>query len=187
MVSFAESSPSMPIHVVVMGVSGTGKSTIGRAVAEAGGWPFLEGDDYHPESNVAKMAEGIPLTDEDRLPWLRRLAEWVQEQDAAGQPSVMACSALRRSYRDLLREGAARLFFVHLVGTAPLLLERMQSREDHFMPAELLESQLETLEPLDDDEHGLVIDVSNLPGQIRKMVMEHLDRRIFGDQDSPGT
>ena len=168
--------PGVPSHVVVMGVSGTGKSTIGRAVADALGWPFAEGDEHHPEANVAKMAAGFPLTDEDRWPWLRDLAGWLGEQDRAGSCSVLTCSALRRPYRDLLREGAAGVYFVHLVGDKSLLLERMQSREDHFMPPELLESQLDTLEPLEDDERGVLVDVANPPERIGRIVMAQLDQ-----------
>lgn len=168
--------PGVPVHVVVMGVSGTGKSTIGRALADALGWPFAEGDEHHPAGNVAKMAAGFPLTDEDRWPWLRGLAGWLAVQDRAGSCSVLTCSALRRPYRDLLREGAPGLYFVHLVGDTSLLLERMQSRQDHFMPPELLESQLDTLEPLGPDERGVLVDVANPPERIGRIVMAQLDR-----------
>lgn len=168
--------PGVPVHVVVMGVSGTGKSTIGQEVAQALGWPFAEGDDYHPQENVDKMADGMPLTDADRWPWLRRLAGWVGEQDAAGRSSVMTCSALRRSYREVLREGATGVYFVHLVGASSLLLERMRSREDHFMPPELLESQLDTLEPLGPDERGVLVDVANPPERIGRLVVAQLDQ-----------
>lgn len=168
--------PGVPIHVIVMGVSGTGKSTIGKAVSEALRWPFAEGDDFHPERNVEKMARGFPLTDEDRWPWLRLVADWVAEQDRAGRSSVLTCSALRRPYRELLREGARGVYFVHLVGEKSLLLERMETREDHFMPPELLESQLDTLEPLEADERGVLVDVANPPGRIGRMVVAQLDQ-----------
>lgn len=181
MVPIPDPAPGVPVHVVVMGVSGTGKSTIGEAVAQALGWPFAEGDDYHPQANVDKMASGMPLTDEDRWPWLRLLADWVREKDAAGRSTVMTCSSLRRSYRDLLREGAPGLYFVHLVGTSSLLLERMENREDHFMPPELLESQLDTLEPLEEDERGVLIDVANPPERIGRMVMAQLDQNQPAD------
>ena len=176
MVPIADPAPDGPVHVVVMGVSGTGKSTVGQAVAKALGWPFAEGDDYHPQTNVDKMAGGIPLTDADRWPWLRLLAGWVREQDEAGRSTVMTCSSLRRRYRDLLREGAPGVYFVHLVGASSLLLERMTDREGHFMPPELLESQLDTLEPLEADERGVLIDVTNPPERIGRMVMAQLDQ-----------
>jgi carbohydrate kinase (thermoresistant glucokinase family) len=122
------------------------------------------------------MAAGFPLSDEDRWPWLRQLAGWLGDQDRAGSCSVLTCSALRRPYRDLLREGAAGVYFVHLVGDKSLLLERMQSREDHFMPPELLESQLDTLEPLEADERGVLVDVANPPERIGRIVMAQLDQ-----------
>ncbi|WP_238335783.1 gluconokinase [Serinicoccus kebangsaanensis] len=163
-----------PLHLVVMGVSGTGKSTIAQALHGRLGWEFAEGDDFHPEANVAKMASGRPLVDEDRWPWLRALAAWTAERDAAGTPTLLTCSALRRTYRDLLRDGGEGTWFVHLVGDKGLLLERMSSR-DHFMPPSLLESQLDTLEALAVDERGAVYDVANPPERIARMVLAQLD------------
>lgn len=150
--------PPEPVHLVVMGVSGTGKTTIARELEARLGWPFAEGDDFHPKANRDKMAAGHPLTDEDRLPWLKELAAWAGERHAAGESTLMACSALRRGYRDVLRDGAPGTRFVHLTGDKHELLGRMQSRE-HFFPPELLESQLDALEPLADDEAGLALDV----------------------------
>ncbi|CAN5802748.1 gluconokinase [soil metagenome] len=150
--------PPEPVHLVVMGVSGTGKTTIARELEARLGWPFAEGDDFHPQANREKMAAGHPLTDEDRLPWLLELAAWAGERHAAGESTLMACSALRRGYRDVLRDGAPGTRFVHLTGDKHELLGRMQSRE-HFFPPELLESQLDALEPLADDEAGLALDV----------------------------
>ena len=135
---------------VVMGVSGSGKSTVGAALAQRLRMPYADADDLHPEGNVAKMAAGHPLTDADRLPWLGRLAGWIREHDSAGRPTLMSCSALRRTYREVLRSGADDVVFVHLTGDKGLLLERMDARE-HFMPPSLLESQLDTLEPLHPD------------------------------------
>lgn len=149
-----------PLHVVFMGVSGTGKSTVGRPVCEALGLTFGEGDDFHPAANVAKMSRGEPLTDEDRWPWLRLLADWTADHAARGEETGLACSALRRSYRDVLREAAPDTVFVHLTGRPELLLQRMGSRE-HFMPATLLDSQLVTLEELEPDERGIVVDVAD--------------------------
>lgn len=166
--------PGSPLHVVIMGVSGNGKSTAGGLLAEALGWSFAEGDEFHPQANVDKMSAGFPLTDEDRWPWLRELRDWIAEHDREGRSTLMACSALKRSYRDLLREGAPGVYFLHLVGDKSLLLERMDGRE-HFMPTSLLESQLDTLEPLEDDERGALIDIANSPDRIRRLALAQLD------------
>jgi gluconokinase len=144
-------------HVVVMGVTATGKTTVGVALAEALGGVFVEGDAFHPKANIDKMSAGHPLDDDDRRPWLRALAGEIARLDDAGEISVTACSALRRPYRDWLREGYPGLFFVHLDATADVLLDRMR-RRTHFMPPSLLQSQLDTLEPLEADESGVVID-----------------------------
>lgn len=163
-----------PLHLVFMGVSGSGKSTAMLAVREPLGWEFAEGDDFHPPENVAKMASGRPLTDADRWGWLESLALWTKERDEAGRPTLLSCSALRRSYRDVLRRGGERTFFVHMVGDKGLLLQRMNSRE-HFMPSSLLESQLDTLEQLEADEEGMVVDVAHPPERIAAMVLARLD------------
>lgn len=157
-------STVVPIsHVVVMGVSGCGKTTVGEGVAEVLGWRFAEGDAYHPRANIDKMASGTPLTDDDRRPWLRRLATWIGEQEAAGRSSVLSCSALKRSYRDVLRSGAPRVRFVHLHGDRSILEERLSTRAGHFFPAKLLDTQLETLELLGPDEDGLVVGLDLTP------------------------
>lgn len=151
----------MARHVVVMGVAGSGKTTIGRELAERLGMTFVEGDRLHPESNIAKMSAGQPLDDDDRRPWLVSLAALTAAYDADGTSTVVSCSALRRSYRDLLRTGlpAGSVFFVHLDAPPAVLRARMESRQ-HFMPASLLQSQVEALEPLGADESGAVFDVS---------------------------
>ena len=146
-----------PLHLVFMGVSGSGKSTAARAVQQELGWEYAEGDDFHPPANLAKMREGTPLTDADRWGWLGSLAEWTAERDAKGEPTIIACSALRKAYRDVLRRGGAGTFFVHSTGDQHMILERMNARE-HFMPPALLESQLDTLEPLEPDEQGMEVD-----------------------------
>ena len=146
-----------PLHLVFMGVSGSGKSTAARAVQQELGWEYAEGDDFHPPANVAKMREGTPLTDADRWGWLESLAEWTAERDAKGEPTIIACSALRRAYRDVLRRGGEGTFFVHSTGDKHMILERMNARE-HFMPPSLLESQLDILEPLGPDEQGMDVD-----------------------------
>ncbi|MBB4437936.1 gluconokinase [Rhizobium leguminosarum] len=137
-----------PLAVIVMGVSGCGKSSVGERLAAQNGMPFLEGDQLHPAENVEKMAQGISLTDDDRLPWLDRIGAEIRTAQEASQGLVISCSALKRHYRDRLRQAATgRLVFVFLEGSRELLLSRMQARQGHFMPASLLDSQLETLEP----------------------------------------
>jgi carbohydrate kinase (thermoresistant glucokinase family) len=152
-----------PVHVVVMGVSGCGKSTVAQGIADATGWDFAEGDAYHPQANIEKMAAGTPLTDEDRWPWLRVLAAWIAEQDGAGRSSVLACSALKRSYRDLLRTGAADVRFVLVHGDRSVLEERLAVRSGHFFPARLLDTQLATLEVPEADEVAVVVDLAADP------------------------
>ena len=148
------------MHFVFMGVSGSGKSSIARPVAERLGFAFAEADEFHPPANIAAMSAGIPLTDEDRLPWLHALAGWIADREAAGEHSVMACSALRRCYRDVLRSGAPDVRFLHPAGPRELIGERLAGRSGHFMPAGLLDSQYATLEPLQPDEAGRTLDVS---------------------------
>jgi len=165
-----------PTHLVVMGVSGTGKTTVAAALVERLGWPFAEGDDVHPESNLTKMRSGRPLTDEDRLPWLETLAAWTADQHAKGMSTVLTCSALRRGARDLLRSAADGALFCHLAGDKHELLGRMQGRE-HFFPPELLESQLDTLEPLASDEAGFVVDSVAPVSDLVEAVLDQLARR----------
>jgi gluconokinase len=147
------------MHVVVMGVSGTGKTTVAEQLADELGCEFIEGDSLHPRENIEKMEHGVPLTDEDRWPWLEAIAETVAVKEHEGVSTVVTCSALKRRYRDLLRK-AAPSFFVHLDAQFEVLRDRMQLRTKHFMPASLLESQFDTLEPLGEDEEGAVVDVS---------------------------
>lgn len=133
--------------IVVTGVSGSGKSTLGRALAADLGWPFVEGDDHHPPGNVAKMARGEPLDDADRAPWLARLRDLVAAWVAAGEDGVLACSALKARYREALAGASGAVRFVFLGGSPAVLRERLHGRQGHFMPADLLESQLAALEP----------------------------------------
>ncbi|MQA02902.1 MAG: AAA family ATPase [Streptosporangiales bacterium] len=146
--------------VVVMGVSGSGKTTIGQRVAAQLGCEFLEGDERHPPANVAKMRAGEPLDDEDRRPWLRDLAGWIASRLGGGDGGVVACSALKRSYRDILRGGAEGVFFVHLAASREVISQRVASRTHDFMPADLLDSQFADLEPLQPDEVGVTVDVT---------------------------
>jgi gluconokinase len=152
--------PDRTVTVVVMGVSGTGKTTIGRELARQQGWEFAEGDQFHPAANVSKMRQGIPLDDDDRWPWLHKIADWIGEQEAAGQGAVVACSALKRTYRDLLASGHPSVWFAHLTAPEAELDRRLRSRPGHYMPASLLPSQLQTLQPLQPDEAGAVFDDS---------------------------
>ena len=152
-------------HVLVMGVSGSGKTTIGHALAKQLGFEMIEGDDYHPPENVAKMTAGIPLTDEDRRPWLQALAELLADRHTRGRGTVLACSALRRAYRDVLRSAvpAVETFIVQLDADAERVRSRMESRVGHYMPPALLESQLATLERLEPDEPGVILDATGPP------------------------
>ncbi len=145
--------------VIVMGVSGSGKSTVGELLAQDAGIPFIDGDDLHPEANRRKMAEGHALDDDDRRPWLEEVGRALAGRPEGGP--VVACSALKRSYRDILRAAAPDAVFVHLAGDHELLAERLGSREGHFMPSSLLASQLRTLEPLGDDEQGITLDITD--------------------------
>jgi gluconokinase len=140
-----------------MGVSGSGKTTVGAALAQRLRVPFADADDFHPPANVAKMAAGEPLDDADRGPWLDALGRWLRDHPAGG---VLACSALRRRYRDHLREYADGLRCVHIHGERDVIARRVAARTGHFMPAGLLESQFEVLEPLEPDEDGFVVDVA---------------------------
>lgn len=148
-------------HIVVMGVSGSGKSTVGQLLADRLGASFIDSDSLHPDANVAKMRAGLPLDDHDREPWLKLVGETLA---SAGQASlVVACSALKRVYRDLIRTEDSNAEFLHLEGDAVLLAQRLADRAGHFMPAKLLGSQLETLEPLDADERGFALDIAETP------------------------
>ncbi|MET0842531.1 MAG: gluconokinase [Mycetocola sp.] len=154
------------IQIIVMGVSGSGKSTIGALIAGALGVPFVDGDSLHPQSNVEKMAGGQPLNDDDRWPWLATVGKTLADAGEQGSGMVIACSALRRAYRDAILRAAPKTRFVHLSGTREVLASRLEGRSDHFMPPALLDSQFATLEPLEDDEPGIVIDIDQRVTQI---------------------
>jgi gluconokinase len=141
--------------VVVMGVSGSGKSTVGAALARRLGVPFADADTFHPRANVAKMAAGKPLDDADRFPWLNAVGQWL----AGHEDGVMSCSALRRRYRDQLRSFCPRIEFLQLTGSPELIGRRQAGRPGHFMPSSLVMSQFDALEPLESDEHGVSVDV----------------------------
>jgi carbohydrate kinase (thermoresistant glucokinase family) len=151
-------SPSLPPVLVLMGVSGCGKSTVAALLAGRLAWDFEEGDELHPPANIAKMATGHPLDDEDRKPWLERVAAWIRERTDTGRPGIITCSALKRSYRDVLR--ADRVVFVYLAGTREQIAKRLAARHGHFMPAALLDSQFADLEPPTPDENEITVDIS---------------------------
>ncbi len=159
MTSTPETATRTPHHFVVMGVAGVGKTSVAERLASSLDLLFGEGDDYHPPANVEKMASGEALTDDDRWPWLEALADWTKEQDIAGDSTVVTCSALRKVYRDVLRKADPDTYFIHLSGAEDLLRHRMELRQ-HFMPAALLRSQFDTLEPLEPSEAGVTIDVA---------------------------
>ncbi|WP_137990332.1 gluconokinase [Streptomyces vilmorinianum] len=170
-------SPTAHQVVVVMGVAGTGKTTIGPLVADALGVPYAEGDDFHPAANVAKMSAGIPLDDADRGPWLDAIGRWAH--DRAGLGGVVSSSALKRIYRDRLRAAAPGVVFLHLTGDRELIERRMTERRGHFMPTALLDSQFATLQPLQEDEAGVAVDVSGSPEEIAARAVAAL-RRFAG-------
>lgn len=163
--------------VVVMGVSGAGKSTIAQHLAEKLGWPMAEADEFHPPANIEKMSAGTPLTDADRAPWLASLRDWITEHAESGENTVVTCSALKRSYRDLLRQARARVRFVHLAGDAPVIRERLSARAGHFMPPSLLDSQFADLEPLGADEDGVTVDLGQPPERITESALAQLGLR----------
>ena len=160
--------------LVVMGVSGSGKTTIAKGVAAAKGWSLLEGDTFHPPANVAKMAAGTPLTDEDRWPWLRAIAAAIDADRARGESAVVACSALRRAYRDILIGDRPDVRLVYLRGSQALIGERMRARPGHFMPASLLDSQFQTLEEPGPDENPITVEIGGTPDEIVRAILERL-------------
>jgi gluconokinase len=149
----------IPCALVVMGVSGSGKSTIADKLAERLGWRCEDGDRFHPASNIAKMSAGHPLTDEDRWPWLQAIADEIDRVCKAGGRAVIACSALKRAYRDILVHGRNDVRVIYLDGTEPLIAKRLAQRKGHFMPAGLLASQFKTLEPPDPGEHPVTVSI----------------------------
>jgi gluconokinase len=164
-------------QIVVMGVSGSGKSTTGERLARALGWSFAEGDDFHPEENVRKMAEGRALTDEDRWPWLLAIRAWMTREDLAGRDSVVSCSALRRAYRDVLRQGPSRVTFAYLEVSEEALRARLAGRTGHFMPESLLDSQLNTLEVPGEDEGAVVVNGNQTPAEIVADILSALHQQ----------
>jgi gluconokinase len=163
--------------VVVMGVSGSGKTTIAQGVAQRMGWKLLEGDKFHPPANIEKMSHGIPLTDEDRWPWLRAIAAEIDAMRARGESAVVACSALKRAYRDVLVANRPDVVLVYLRGDKGLVSARMAARKGHFMPPELLDSQFATLEEPGPDEHPITVSIAQPPQAIIDEVVRELKER----------
>jgi gluconokinase len=160
--------------MIVMGVTGSGKSTIGTLLAARLGLAFIDGDDLHPQANKNKMSAGIPLDDSDRAPWLAEIGRVIAERLADGSPIIVACSALKRRYRDALRERVPTLLFVHLQGRTDVIADRLGERRNHFMPPGLLDSQIDALEPLEDDEAKILADVSLPPDELVNSVLDRL-------------
>ena len=166
-----------PVIVVVMGVSGSGKSTVAALLAGALGCHFQEGDDLHPRENVEKMRSGTPLTDADRLPWLRKIAEEIDGWRARGECGVLTRSALKRSYRDIIIGDRHDVVLVYLKGSPDLIHRRLAARHEHFMPIALLDSQFATLEEPTPDEHPITVDVGGKPAEIAQEIVRQLEAR----------
>ncbi len=165
---------SVTSTIVVMGVTGSGKSTVAAELVQRLDWDFAEGDDFHPPTNVAKMRAGQPLDDDDRWPWLRTVASWVGEHEAAGTSAVVTCSALKRQYRDLLRDGHPSVWFAHVTADPDLIRERVEQRAGHYMPPSLLGSQLEALEDLEPDEPGTAVSGAGSPSDVASELLTAL-------------
>jgi gluconokinase len=169
-----------PVIAVVMGVSGSGKTTVAALLAAALGCQFQEGDDLHPPENVAKMRSGTPLNDADRMPWLHKIAEEIDAWRAAGQSGVLTCSALKRSYRDIIIGDRPEVTLVYLRGSHDLIHARMAARHEHYMPLALLDSQFGTLEEPTPDEHPITVDVGGKPTEIAAVIVRQLEERQAG-------
>lgn len=170
--------------LLIMGVSGSGKTTVGAMLAGRLQWPYAEADDFHPPENLRKMRAGEPLTDADRLPWLQAIGAWIDEQIATGKPGVVSCSALKRSYRDILRgpdgRNRAQLKLIYLAGDRELIARRMAARHGHFFPMSLLDSQLRDLEPPGPDEHAIVVPIGGTPAEMTDEILNKAGLTVPG-------
>jgi gluconokinase/shikimate kinase len=162
-----------PVVLVFMGVAGSGKTTVAAILAGRLGWPFEEGDALHPQANIEKMAAGHPLTDEDRWPWLAKVADWIDEHLDAGESGLITCSALKRSYRDLINRRGSGVEFVYLAGSKETIAARLAARHGHFMPPSLLDSQFADLQEPGPDEPANRIDIGPPPAEIAQEVVDH--------------
>jgi gluconokinase/shikimate kinase len=167
-------STQKPQVLVLMGVSGCGKTTVAAILAGRLSWPFEEGDALHPPANIAKMEAGHPLTDEDRAPWLRKVADWVDERIAAGEHGLITCSALKRSYREVINRRGAGVVFVYLHGSRETIASRLMARHGHFMPPSLLDSQFADLEEPAADEPAIRVDIGPAPSALAQTIIETL-------------
>lgn len=163
-----------PHHLVIMGISGSGKTTIATLLSAKLDWKFAEADEFHSAENIRRMTEGIPLTDEDRWPWLESMQQWMTEQARQGISTIVTCSALKRAYRDILAKAEGEERFVHLLGEVELIRERLKTRSGHFMPESLLPSQVSTLEPLQADEPGLMVPNTGTPDEVTDFILKEL-------------
>ena len=166
-----------PMSVVVMGVSGSGKTTVGRLLAERLGWHYQEGDALHPPENVAKMSSGTPLTDADRIPWLHKIAERIDAWRGSGESGVVTCSALKRAYRDIIIGDRPDVGLVHLKGSRELIGQRLAARKGHFMPAALLDNQFATLQEPAAEERAITVDVGEAPAAIVDEIVRRMAER----------
>lgn len=162
------------VCLVVMGPSGVGKTTVAERLAQQLGWTFAEGDGFHPPENIAKMSSGIPLGDADRAPWLALIRDWIRRQADEGRSTVITCSALKRRYRDILREAGIPVRFVQLSADPDLVAERIAARRGHYMPPSLLASQFADLEPLQPDEDGVLVSVAGTPDTVTAQALTAL-------------
>jgi gluconokinase len=178
-------SISKPVIAIVMGVSGSGKTTVSVLLSAALGCQFQEGDDLHPAANVEKMRSGAPLTDADRLPWLHKIAEEIDGWRKHGESGILTCSALKRSYRDIIIRDRSDVTLVYLKGSRDLIHRRMAARHEHFMPLALLDSQFAALQEPTPDEHPLTVDVGGKPAEIASEIVRQLEERQNNGNELP--
>jgi gluconokinase len=171
--SFVTSPPTV---LVIMGVSGSGKTTIATLLAKKLGWDYRDGDEFHPQANVEKMKSGVPLTDEDRWPWLEAIARFIDDELARGSKAIVTCSALKRRYREIIIDGRKGVRLVYLKGDKALLEKRLKKRHGHFMPSSLLQSQFDALEEPGPEENPLIVSVDGTPEQIVERIVEKVKR-----------
>lgn len=176
----ASAVTARPRVIVLMGVSGSGKSTIGRRLSRTLGWPFRDADSFHPAANIEKMSKGLPLDDEDRRPWLSAIADWIDAHRAGATNAIVSCSALKRRYRDIVIGSRRDVRLVYLQGSFSLIADRLSRRKDHFMPPELLKSQFDTLENPAPEENALAIPIRLTPKRVVERIIETYELPVGG-------